>query len=83
MQVWESTYMFVFMEKQYTENFAFFFLRFIELFTGEVCKSLRKQANFYHILLYLNVCKQTFHIPHVGISQKSLYLFILIDCLFI
>ena len=34
--------MFVFMEKQYTENFAFFFLRFIELFARKVSKFLRK-----------------------------------------
>ena len=31
---------------------------------------LKKYANFYYILLILNVCKQTFHISHVRISQK-------------
>ena len=37
---------------------------------SQVCKFLKKQANFYLILLFLNVCKQTFKIPHVRISPK-------------
>ena len=28
------------------------------------------KANFYLILLFVNVSKQTFHISHVHISQK-------------
>ena len=40
------------------------------LFAREVCKFLKKLGNFLHILLFLNVCKQTFHISHVRISQK-------------
>ena len=31
---------------------------------------VKKQANFYLILLFLNVCKQTFHISHRCISQN-------------
>ena len=31
----------------------------------EVCKFLKKKANFQHILLFLNVFKQIFHISHV------------------
>ena len=34
--------MFVFVEKQYPENFAFLILRIIELFAREVCKSVKK-----------------------------------------
>ena len=37
MQNWKSHYMFVFMEKQYPENFIFLILRMLELFTREVC----------------------------------------------
>ena len=46
MQIWKSPYMFVFMQKQYPENFAFLILRILELFSCEVCKFLRKLANF-------------------------------------
>ena len=45
-------------------------LRTLELFAHEVCKFLKNYANFYLILLFLNVCKQTFHISHVRISQN-------------
>ena len=70
--------MFVFIQKQYPENFAFLIPRILELFAREVCKFLKKLANFYHIChiyhilsyLFLNVCKQTFHILHIHISQK-------------
>ena len=51
--------MFVFIKKQYPENFAFLILRILEL-------------------LFLNVCKQTYHITYVRISQKvkfSIYYF--------
>ena len=52
------------------ENFAFLILRIRELFAREICKCFKKQVNFQHILLYLNIRKQTFHISHVCISQK-------------
>ena len=42
MQIWKSSYMFVFIEKQYPENFAFLILRILELFAGEVRKFLKK-----------------------------------------
>ena len=70
MQIWKSLYMVVFIFKQYPENFAFLILRILELFTREVCKFLKKWAHFYYILLFLNICKQTFQISHVRISQK-------------
>ena len=70
MQIWKSLYMFVFLEKQYLENFAFLVLQILELFAREVCKFLNKWTNFYHILLFVNACKETFHITHVRISQK-------------
>ena len=52
--------------------------RILELFAREVRKFPKKLADFYHIChiyhilsyLFLNVCKQTFHISHVHISQR-------------
>ena len=38
--------MFLFIQKQYPENFAFLFPRTLKLFAGEVCKFLKKYANF-------------------------------------
>ena len=38
--------MFVFILKQYPKDFAFLFLRILELFAREVCKFLKEQANF-------------------------------------
>ena len=47
MKIWESSYMFVFIKKkQYTEDFAFLFLRVLEIFACEVCKFLKTQGNF-------------------------------------
>ena len=66
----KSPYIFVFIQKQYLANFAFLILRIIKLFTREVCKFLKNKANFQYILSFRNVCKQTFHISHVRISQK-------------
>ena len=34
--------MFVFIQKQYPENFAFLILRITELFDRDVCESLKK-----------------------------------------
>ena len=42
MQIWKSPYMFLLMQKQYPENFAFLIFRILELFTREVCKFLKK-----------------------------------------
>ena len=42
MQIWKPPYMFVFIQKQYPENFAFLILRIHELFSSEVCKFLKK-----------------------------------------
>ena len=42
MHIWKSPYMFVFMWKQYPENFTFLILRILELFLCEVCKFLKK-----------------------------------------
>ena len=41
MQIWKSPYMFVFMQKQYPENFVFLTLRILELLAREVCKFLK------------------------------------------
>ena len=38
--------MFVFIQKQYPESFAFLFPRTLKSFASEVCKFLKKQANF-------------------------------------
>ena len=45
-------------------------LYIIKLFLRKVCKFLKKKANFYHVILFLNVCKQTFNIYHVRLSQN-------------
>ena len=37
MQIWKFDYMFVFLKKQYPENFAFLILRILELIACEVC----------------------------------------------
>ena len=42
MQIWKSLYMFVLIQKQYPENFAFLLPRILELFYREVCKFLKK-----------------------------------------
>ena len=42
MQIWKFLYMFGFIKKQYPENFAFFLLRILKLFTREVCIFLKK-----------------------------------------
>ena len=51
MQIWKSPNV-VFIWKQYTENFAFSILRILELFAGELCKFLKKYANFYRIVFF-------------------------------
>ena len=38
MQIWKSPYTFVFMQKWYAENFAFLFLRILELYNRKVCE---------------------------------------------
>ena len=42
MQISKSQYMFVFIKKQYPENFTILVLRTAELFAREVCKFLKK-----------------------------------------
>ena len=42
MKIWKSPYMFVFIPKQYPENFAFLILRNLELLAREVCKFPKK-----------------------------------------
>ena len=53
MQIWKSPYMFMFISKQYPENFTFLILRILELFAGEVRKFLTYSigclTNFSHI----------------------------------
>ena len=46
MQIWKSPYMFAFIWKQYSGNFAFLILKTIELFARKVCAFLKKKANF-------------------------------------
>ena len=38
MQIWKSPYIFVFIRKKYAENFAFLFLRILELYNRKVCE---------------------------------------------
>ena len=42
MEILKSLNMFLFISKQYPENFAFLILRIVELFPREVCKFLKK-----------------------------------------
>ena len=42
MQIWKSTYMFVFIKEKHPENFAFLTLRMLELFARKICKFLKK-----------------------------------------
>ena len=42
MQIWKSPDMFVFIQKQYSENFAFLILTILVLFPCEVYKFLKK-----------------------------------------
>ena len=46
MEIEKSPYKFVFIQKQYLENFAFLILTIHELLTHEVCKFLKKWANY-------------------------------------
>ena len=69
MQIWKSLYMFVLIQKQYPENFSLLFLRIAELSAREVVDFLKSRLIF-NIFCCFKLCKQTFHISHVHISQK-------------
>ena len=69
MQIWKSPYMFVLIQKQYPENFSLLFLRIAELSAREVVDFLKSRLIF-NIFCCFKLCKQTFHISHVHISQK-------------
>ena len=45
MQIWKSPNMFVLIQKQYPEEFAFLILKILELFIRDFCKFLKKWAN--------------------------------------
>ena len=72
MEIWKSLYMFGFIQKQYPEKFAFLILINLALFTCEVCIFLKNYPNFKHILLFLCVCKQPFHISSAHISKTKM-----------
>ena len=38
MRIWKYSYMFVFIQKNFLENFAFLFLRILELYTSKICE---------------------------------------------
>ena len=38
MQIWKFIYMFLFIQYQYTENFAFLIIRILKLFTCKICE---------------------------------------------
>ena len=61
--------MFVLIQKQYPENFSLLFLRTAELSAREVVDFLKSRLIF-NIFCCFKLCKQTFHISHVHISQK-------------
>ena len=57
IEIRKSLYVFMFIDEQYPESFAFFILRILELFIRGVCIFLKKQATFEHTLLFLFVNK--------------------------
>ena len=72
-QIWKSPTVFVFIWKQYPENFAFFILRILKLFAREVCKFLKKYANFYLILFFVHFFCNSSHISRAPISKRERY----------
>ena len=72
-QIWKNTTVFVFIWKQYTENFAFLILRTLKLFAREVCKFLKKYANFYLILFFVHFFCNSSHISRAPISKRERY----------
>ena len=57
IEIRKSLYVFMFIDEQYPESFAFFILRILELFIRGVYIFLKKQAAFEHTLLFLIVNK--------------------------
>ena len=68
-QIWKSPIVFVLIWKQYPENLAFLILRILELFAFEVCKFLKKFANFYLILFFVHFFRNSSHISRAPISR--------------
>lgn len=57
--LWKSTYVFVFIQKQYAENTAFLIRRILEFFTGEVCIFIKVSSllfNIFERFLYRFTC---------------------------
>ena len=46
VQIWKSPYIFVFIKKQYRENFAFLLLRILELFAVKFINLLKSRLIF-------------------------------------
>ena len=55
MQIWKSPYMFVFIQKQYPENFAFLILRILKLFAREF--SVPNPDSIFGDTVYSCYCK--------------------------
>ena len=62
--------MFKLKKKKSPENFVFLIVIISVKFKRDVCKFLKRFANFKHILLFLNISKQTFHISHLRTTQN-------------
>ena len=71
-QIWKSPTVFVFIWKQYPKNFPFLILRILKLFAHEVCKFLKKYANFYLILIFVNLFCKSSHISRAPISKRAM-----------
>ena len=69
-QIWKSLYMFVFIQKQYRENFTFLILRNLELFAREVCKFFKSRLilNIFCFWMFVNKLS---HIARVYISERK------------
>ena len=50
----------------------FIILRIVDLVAREVFIFLKKWANFYFILLFLNICQQILHVSRAHISKRKM-----------
>ena len=62
--------MLVIVQKEYHGNFAFLILRIFDLLPLKFENFLKIRLIFNIFFLFLNICKQTFHISDVRIPQK-------------
>ena len=69
-QIWKSPTVFV-SKWKYPEHFAFLILRILKLSAPEICKFLKKYANFYIVLLFVHFFCNFSHISCARISKRE------------